>query len=205
MFVCTQSWIHIINITYTYSCVWWNGKLQSNHNETMAIEAIVHFFSASMIIVYMSKCSLFYRLYEQERTSLNALEHSPSYANVTSSCPALCSTTILVFHVSIPSTKWSFEGTEVSSTARLMDIFQSRFQVDGYLNKICPQSRHLPTKMPGMTNNSSTRLYLYLCFELIFSPPPTQLLARFWCLNCLFLIMNVSWWLLVFRPGPFST
>ena len=37
----------------------------------------------------MSKCSLLYRLYEQERTSLNAIAHSPSYANVTSSCPAL--------------------------------------------------------------------------------------------------------------------
>ena len=34
-----------MNIIYTYFCVWWNGKLQSNHNETMAIEAIVHFFS----------------------------------------------------------------------------------------------------------------------------------------------------------------
>ena len=62
---------------------------------------LFYIFSASMIIVYMSKCSLFYRLYEQERTSLNALARSPAYANVTSSCPALCSTTILVFHVSL--------------------------------------------------------------------------------------------------------
>ena len=70
--------------------------------------------------------------------------------------------------------------TEVSSTARLMDIFQSRFKIAGYLNKICPQPRHLPTKMPGMTTNSclARDCICILCFDLISNilPPLSSLL-----------------------------